>query len=830
MAATRVYDREAEDVFGIGYFSLQIQVSQHVVVESANRTLYIEIIRSIVEEGFDIVSGGQRKFRSNLRDNSLFLSVISVKIRNGLSSPMEQPTMNPTVPLTQNLTKIPTQAPSILHSSLPSTHPSIMPSLNASSKNPSSQISTVPSVYPSNIPFNNPSISPSTDASMKSSTRPSMEASNVSSMLAISPSISSLANATILLDNQDSAQYQIHHSRGFFNNGAVIAGIIGVSALFVSICLLVALFYYRYRKGYNNRNPPSQLSSQNANSVVPGTIQLGDGNQSLADTTLGDQEIVGAWMRRRYSSQNKNVQPLGSFDENSRYDIAPCKIDEESHYATRIKPTPVVRTFSSLSSQPTAPIEYGDKVVALCMLENEDFIRDPSDLDVWSCNVEEEDFDRGSEFYRGESSSRSSSFVSTLPNIKQDNNNSESSWVYPKLSQTIIRKVSDKTPNIIGFSGFNECYESLEKAVSITSTVLQAKMESPPLSPNTTPHSSSKKMIVTSLNKKDKAYTTERRRKDFSRCKKNDYGASGSSIVKPLTKIFESMATSVVTPEENESKCSERAGSESDCIKMEYPQVELNKGSSTTIVSDDDMSTSPWLMEKIEGTLGPKGANADISSISGKSSVRPHHSQSNRQSHQKKRNGSAASYCSNNSGYSSHDVSSIMSVVSSIMSTTDIVLNQKPEEIKFGTSRSTLEMGIKHLEKQLEALDERNEVNTDSASSITMSSCTRASLATRSRHQQPLTNKRTTRNHILVLVPPGKLGVILGDQRDGKGAVINTIKAGSPVIEVLKKGDTLVAVDDVGVTGLNCNQITSLIASRADRERRFTVITNSLDC
>ena len=80
MAATRVYDREAEDVFGIGYFSLQIQVSQHVVVESANRTLYIEIIRSIVEEGFDIVSGGQRKFRSNLRDNSLFLSVISVKL------------------------------------------------------------------------------------------------------------------------------------------------------------------------------------------------------------------------------------------------------------------------------------------------------------------------------------------------------------------------------------------------------------------------------------------------------------------------------------------------------------------------------------------------------------------------------------------------------------------------------------------------------------------------------------------------------------------------------------------------------------------------------
>ena len=74
-------------------------------------------------------------------------------------------------------------------------------------------------------------------------------------------------------------------------------------------------------------------------------------------------------------------------------------------------------------------------------------------------------------------------------------------------------------------------------------------------------------------------------------------------------------------------------------------------------------------------------------------------------------------------------------------------------------------------------------------------------------------------------VPPGKLGVILADQHDGNGTVINSIRGGSPVERILKPGDKLIAVDDIAVVGMTCSQITSLIASRADQERRFTVMT-----
>ena len=52
VAASRVYDPEAEDIFGPGYFSFQVHVTQRIVVESSNQTLYLEVVQSIIEEGF----------------------------------------------------------------------------------------------------------------------------------------------------------------------------------------------------------------------------------------------------------------------------------------------------------------------------------------------------------------------------------------------------------------------------------------------------------------------------------------------------------------------------------------------------------------------------------------------------------------------------------------------------------------------------------------------------------------------------------------------------------------------------------------------------------
>ena len=76
-----------------------------------------------------------------------------------------------------------------------------------------------------------------------------------------------------------------------------------------------------------------------------------------------------------------------------------------------------------------------------------------------------------------------------------------------------------------------------------------------------------------------------------------------------------------------------------------------------------------------------------------------------------------------------------------------------------------------------------------------------------------------------VCVPKGKLGVTLVDRHDEKGTVIDSIKKDSPVQQILKPGDKLIAVDEIAVTEMSCSQITSLIASRSNQERQFTVLT-----
>lgn len=79
---------------------------------------------------------------------------------------------------------------------------------------------------------------------------------------------------------------------------------------------------------------------------------------------------------------------------------------------------------------------------------------------------------------------------------------------------------------------------------------------------------------------------------------------------------------------------------------------------------------------------------------------------------------------------------------------------------------------------------------------------------------------------MVVVVPAGKLGVILANRHDGQGTIVSEIRESSPLYRMLTPGDKLVAVDDVDVQGMVVSQITSLMASRADRERRLTVITS----
>jgi hypothetical protein len=999
VATSRVYDPEAEDIFGSGYFSLQVHVSQKVIVESANQTLYLEVVQSVVEKGFDVVSGGQREFRNNLyENNSLFQSVISVRIQRGLTAPDPPPSSRPTTsePTSTAPTKRPSRTPTVRPSKRPTvsptiisttSHPSAKPSRNPTvsptirpsatpSKAPSGFPSLIPSASPSKLPSLVPSTSPSTIPSILPTRNPSVIPSDAPITIPIPRS--SDVNINFIPSNDGSSRVP------FFNNPVVVAGILGASVVFATMSCLVCFLCFKYQRKsrrYTTFRSPVPLS-QNHSNYIPGIVELGDDHRSLADTTLGDHTVGGAAFKKQQGRRPPIQRGMGSFDENSLY-TTPFPIDEPEPRASAILPLslplPLPLTLpsvqSSLSSHLMTPLEYEESVVfpasdsvsedshnnnnnnknhegvqfplssnknsnprsnrrhplgitppitSLLIdtnsselyngednntkitkieplveqhpsnaLGHHDFTRIPSDLDVWSCDFE--DFDRGSDFYKGEEHSKSPS-LSSSASTRRINNVLPSSSLMGKRDAEKSRKEGNPKPMQTTTGGTTKkkilptAMSSSQKARDtktrklphISSIALRWRTERKPMtpmpkketndenkatiSPEEDKSQSSKKTTVSDMSKdtktgaptidclssgivctlKDGVTTIDSLGNGIVNSLKEGApkidsfsngivsslmeGAPhieslGNGLVSSLTDMFDRMAIPKITPEGNESLCSEPTADS----RNGAPSAKIASfGVVPKTISDDDsgISASPWLMEKIENTLGPISVNADLASMTSKSHKSRHTEKSKLRTigHKSRNNnnGSEVSFGSKSSysRFSSPDVASIMSKVSSSMSA-DMFGQQTPEEISFvKTSRSTLEDNIKRLESQLAALDEKEEKN-DSASSVTMSSVTWASFSTISARSKTYRNRR----QVHVYVPPGKLGVILADQHDGNGTTITSIKSGSPVERILKPGDKLVAVDEIAVVEMSCSQITSLIASRADQERRFTVMT-----
>lgn len=223
---------------------------------------------------------------------------------------------------------------------------------------------------------------------------------------------------------------------------------------------------------------------------------------------------------------------------------------------------------------------------------------------------------------------------------------------------------------------------------------------------------------------------------------------NGKENAKPMTKLLDSLSIPAATPEGNESDLSEYLeGSD---------ESRGGLGNDPTVFEEDDdsgMSTSPWLMEETEKILGPRSSNADTESLSGKSS-RSLHSKLIRG----RKNGSETSFGSG-SRFSAHQISSVMSAVSSSMSAD--VLEQTGGEIAIKASKETLRNDKKRLEAQLAQIAALENDQSTTASSVTLTTIPGASLSTLS-HKTKSKVKR--RRKIVVLAPPGKLGVILANR------------------------------------------------------------------
>ena len=1027
VATSRVYDPEAEDVLGTGYFSLQVHVSQTVVVESTNETLYLEVVQSVVEKGFDVVSGGQREFRNHLYQNSMFRSVLSVTIRRGLTAPVPPPTPTPTKSPTTNVpTNFPSKQPTKKPTALPSRNPTAPPTPQPSSKPsrkptaiPTKLPSTNPSASPSGYPTLNPSAHPSNYPSLVPSFRPS---NNPSVGPTRFPSQSPSTEIPVLNVNWNPSRDKNNKNSQSGSlrdrNSVTVALILGSSMVLATAFCLFCFLCYKYQsksRKYSNFRSPVPLSQNHSHGFVPGIVEVGDDHESLADTTLGSARKKRPSIRRGLGS---------SYDENSLY-TSPYYEEREQRANVIPRPLSLLSVQSSLSSHLMTPLEYEERVVfptsesvsdedsiqeevelefslngsksiktiyheertrslgpididsnepydeqhhnpikiakigppkahppILPAHENDDFSRIPSDLDVWSCDFE--DFDMGSDFYRAEEHSTdlsssastkrinntalpSSSSLLVMGNKKQDlilksaPTPVKSRKPMPKFggerkvailpTTTLLHQDRNKENNNIS-TGRTNLPSKLSNAGAKTPSMPKFTMpnkhatpnridgENKPriVSPEETSHSSkkstrSKKSTLSDMSKDTKtgAPTTTidclgssggllvsslnygvttindslvssgivNSLKDGAAPKIDSLSngivnslrdgaprieSLGNGLVSSLTDIFDRMAIPKITPEEY-AESSPSLTSESITVTKEPT---LNQSFLSKTVSDDDsgVSASPWLMEKIENTLGPKSVHADLASMTSHKTLRKKQNGSevsygsrstlgirsmngSESSYGSKRgyynrnrnrhNNSEVSYGSKSSRfsrYSSPDIASIMSRASASMSA-DVLAQNTPDEISFiKTSRSALEEKKQRLEQQLAELDEHEnnsikDINKDAASSVTMSSVTWGSLTTISSRSRTFRGRK----QVIVCVPPGKLGVILEDQHDGNGTIITSIKSGSPVERILKPGDKLIAVDEIAVVDMTCSQITSLIASRADQERRFTVMT-----
>lgn len=78
---------------------------------------------------------------------------------------------------------------------------------------------------------------------------------------------------------------------------------------------------------------------------------------------------------------------------------------------------------------------------------------------------------------------------------------------------------------------------------------------------------------------------------------------------------------------------------------------------------------------------------------------------------------------------------------------------------------------------------------------------------------------------IVVLAPPGRLGIILANRTNTHTTVVSEVRETSPLAGKIGVGDKIIAVDDENVSGKTVAEITKLMAKKVDAHRTLTFLT-----
>jgi hypothetical protein len=902
---SRIYDPEAEDIFGEGFLLLQVQVSQKVNITSMD-LLSLEQVTSTIESGFGVATGGQSKFRILLHNHPMFRTVMVVKVRRSLSAPQIPPSPLPTY------SSHPTPARTM--SIIPSLKPSVSPSLQ-------------PSELPFLTPGNRLSIEPThilrNELSFPSS-QPSIGLKN-------DPSL----NDSNLFPQNNAASYNLG------DDPLAIAAIVGGAAALLFSCLCILWINYHRRKIgprrlYHRTYALSTRDGQtrvDRRSIVPEIVQFD--KQSLSDTFMG--ELTSRRVRRKMTKQA--IQPLqlagvDSIDETSLYTTAfsqpTTSTPRQSNLVTSVVNSSVdndVQILSPLSDSPRAgstgsvnnvekriqgPIDV-DTAKAYVPQTDENKTRSISEaleqdecnnrwgygMDHWSyksdgsaskvsqshSSCKSESSSRKSEASRSSYKEESTSLSRTKKSpLSQDPRNLRIESIREdtecklfdrtESSSMIVSHISDKdfTRHIMSPQSLLSSSAASKPSLSISSksswrikehdsrqvhryrgfdvrrrrdipeasladflddTKVSDRKEAyrrtstPSMNLEVEELEAGKK--VNGLRKGEIIFSDtllpdahpchSSRAEGSSRKSSQKMEASSQQINEISLNSFKKIIVETVESSENESA---KSGTNNECdvsldsfkvnvsnsspirlgegVKMNT--TEASTGDSHRIsslnskaivifskddgsISSDSTGKSPgtWLFDTVEKTLGPRSVSADMESLCG--SVRSHSQHS-----------SSRSASRRNSG-------------------------------KFDSvAPHVLEHEMKRLEVQLAALD--NEQMTISSVRAGTSVAGTSFCTIRPRNKAA---KVSRKNRTVLLVPPGKLGIVLanrqgGNGQGGKGTVIAEIRSTSVLKGMLSQGDRLIAVDGEDVSGMLVSQITSLMASNASRERRLTLLTS----
>lgn len=350
VGTNRAYDNDGEDLFGVGYFILEVAVQQVVYVTSDTEVDLAAVAR-IVQAGFSRGLGGRIKFRSLLTDLPVFETVVDVGVLDdSLSDPQDPPTSNPsTFPTALFLSPAPSGVETTPSS--PSTSP-------AGNEAP----------IPSGIDTKHPNLAPLLAASIMPTKTHDLQLDSISSWPSSSSSPAFSSNPTIKLNlpvkptsnykpnaptKQTSPTKPRPHSNvkdeslaaGFDRQPLIIAAIAsGLATILVSCFFIFCVWYpFCWRKRDNldaMEQPPrhrrrrlsasshSSGSTHAAEAMIPGVLQLDDESRSLANTTVTQgtakkgptiykKPSMNTW--KKQSASTEPVSILDSFDESSVY-------------------------------------------------------------------------------------------------------------------------------------------------------------------------------------------------------------------------------------------------------------------------------------------------------------------------------------------------------------------------------------------------------------------------------------------------------------------------------------------------------------------------------